>query len=239
MQIQIASDLHLEHNKQAVKKDIVKKLKDGNDCKTIILAGDITSYKDIVKDLLLFKKYYDNVIYVNGNHEAWGTSLDNLNTYRNCLKEEINWLENNICDLNNIEFIGCTLWFPNGEDNSKFDWNWPDFKNVNNSHQIYERNHFSQNFLTNNINEGSVVITHHFPSEKSIHSQYKGDSYNRYFFCDMEHVIKSERPKLWIHGHSHHKFDYYLESTRIICNPLGYPGENGIGEFDWNKIIEI
>ena len=27
------------------------------------------------------------------------------------------------------------------------------------------------------------------------------------------------------HGHTHSFFDYQINNTRILCNPLGYPGE--------------
>jgi hypothetical protein len=30
--------------------------------------------------------------------------------------------------------------------------------------------------------------------------------------------------KLWTHGHTHHKFDYMIGETRIVCNPRGYEG---------------
>lgn len=239
MQIQIASDLHFETRNQAAKKSIIQKLKDNNDCKTIILAGDISSFNHIEKDLLLFRKCYDQVVYINGNHEVWGTTLENLHIRKNSLADGIHWLENDIINLNNVEFIGCTLWFPDQVNNKNFDWFWPDFKYIKNSHQIYEQNKYSQKFLKNTISENSVVITHHFPSPKSIHFQYKDDCYNRYFLCNMEETMNDKKPKLWIHGHTHHKFDYCIGNTRIISNPLGYPNEFGIGDFDWNKVVEI
>jgi Icc-related predicted phosphoesterase len=35
----------------------------------------------------------------------------------------------------------------------------------------------------------------------------------------------SARPALWLHGHTHGSCDYKLGDTRVVCNPMGYPGE--------------
>jgi Icc-related predicted phosphoesterase len=37
-------------------------------------------------------------------------------------------------------------------------------------------------------------------------------------------IIRSRRPSLWIHGHTHESRDYRLGATRIVANPCGYPG---------------
>jgi hypothetical protein len=34
-----------------------------------------------------------------------------------------------------------------------------------------------------------------------------------------------KRPRLWVHGHTHTTCDYELGSTRVACNPYGYPHE--------------
>ena len=45
------------------------------------------------------------------------------------------------------------------------------------------------------------------------------------------------KPVLWVHGHVHRKADYMIGSTRVICNPKGYPGENT--GFDAGLVVEI
>ena len=32
---------------------------------------------------------------------------------------------------------------------------------------------------------------------------------------------------LWVHGHTHHSFDYRAGATRIVANPRGYPMKDG------------
>lgn len=37
--------------------------------------------------------------------------------------------------------------------------------------------------------------------------------------------VATSGARLWIHGHIHHQQDYWLDTTRVICNPRGYPDE--------------
>ena len=75
-------------------------------------------------------------------------------------------------------------------------------------------------------NKKQVWMTHHAPSSKSVSEKYKHLLHENFcFYSDLEYLIKDKRPLVWIHGHVHHKCDYVIGNTRIICNPLGYPGE--------------
>lgn len=39
---------------------------------------------------------------------------------------------------------------------------------------------------------------------------------------DLEPQIRRWQPALWLHGHVHDSFDYYIGNTRIVANPRGY-----------------
>ena len=86
-----------------------------------------------------------------------------------------------------------------------------------------------------------VVVTHHCPSEQSVHDKYKGDILmNGGFRSNCDDFI-SYRPqiKLWMHGHTHEDFDYVLGETRVVCNPRGYVNhENRAGYFQL-KYIDV
>ena len=45
------------------------------------------------------------------------------------------------------------------------------------------------------------------------------------YATNLEFMIKSPI-KLWVHGHNHQTVDYNIGSTRVVCNPLGYPDED-------------
>jgi hypothetical protein len=70
-----------------------------------------------------------------------------------------------------------------------------------------------------------IVVGHHCPSELSVAECYKGSLLNGAFRSKLDDFIE-QRPqiRLWIHGHTHHNFNYWIGETRVICNPRGYIG---------------
>lgn len=82
-------------------------------------------------------------------------------------------------------------------------------------------------------NEKFVVVGHHSPSKLSTKPQYEKDvMVNGAYSSDLSDFIL-DRPqiKAWTHGHTHHKFDYMIGSTRIVCNPRGYIGYEDNAKF--------
>ena len=69
-----------------------------------------------------------------------------------------------------------------------------------------------------------VVVGHHSPSKLSTKPQYEKDVImNGGYSSDLsELILDHPQIKLWTHGHTHHKFDYVIGETRIVCNPRGY-----------------
>jgi hypothetical protein len=87
----------------------------------------------------------------------------------------------------------------------------------------------------------TVVVTHHAPSRKSIHPRFADSLLNACFVSDAERLLDGTRARLWIHGHTHDSFDYFLDGVRVVCNPRGY-AENGVNEnplFDANFLVEV
>ncbi len=80
-----------------------------------------------------------------------------------------------------------------------------------------------------------VVITHHAPSQLSIHEKYAHDTLmNGNFYTNLDaFILANPQIQLWIHGHMHDPFDYGLGGTRVVCNPRGYMGyEQRAREFE-------
>ena len=84
----------------------------------------------------------------------------------------------------------------------------------------------------------TVVVSHHAPSARSLDPRFGDDPVNAGFASALEPLIESLQPAAWIHGHVHRAIDYRLGSTRVVCNPRGYPGEFDNG-FDPGLIIEV
>jgi len=70
-----------------------------------------------------------------------------------------------------------------------------------------------------------VIITHHAPSILSVPDHYKNDHLSAAFASDMDDFIRIMGSDLWIHGHIHEFSDYSIGTTRVLCNPRGYPHE--------------
>jgi predicted phosphodiesterase len=237
LKIQIASDLHTEFISPKKQEAFCKSLQ--TDATAIILAGDICSHNRLVFILSIFSEMYEHVIYVNGNHELYGTHIDLLRSKKSQLPENVHWLDNSSVMINNQRFIGCTLWFPYDSLNQLYEHGMNDFYSILNFREyVYQENKNSVKYLSENIQENDIVVTHHLPSKKSIHPKYFNSPLNRFFVCEMDDVIGKTKPSYVIHGHSHCRSDYQIESTRIICNPHGYPDESGV-EFELNTFIEV
>ena len=189
-------------------------------------------------------KEFLKVIVIAGNHEfyngKWFATLDYLREeygkYSN-----IRFLENDHIILNNILFVGGTLW----TDMNKLDpitmegikYMMNDFRIIKNDHQKYRklrpeetviRHRTTLDYISRVADENKdkkvVVVGHHSPSKLSIHPKYKEDrEMNGGYSTDLDKFIV-DRPqiKLWMHGHTHESFDYNIEGTRVLCNPRGY-----------------
>lgn len=94
----------------------------------------------------------------------------------------------------------------------------------------------------------TVVITHHAPSERSVHPRFQGDLLTGAFVTDLPDLL--EQAQVWIHGHHHDSSDYVERGCRVVCNPSGYPlGLNSIRKaeemhfentrFDGRLVIEL
>ena len=89
--------------------------------------------------------------------------------------------------------------------------------------------------------EKFVVISHHCPSEQSVHDKYRADTVmNGGFRSNLDDFI-CYRPqiKLWMHGHTHEEFDYVLGETRVVCNPRGYIGHENRADYFQLKYIDV
>jgi len=80
-----------------------------------------------------------------------------------------------------------------------------------------------------------IVVGHHCPSEQSVADMYKGNLLNGAFRSKLDDFIEA-RPQIryWLHGHTHHNFNYWIGETRVVCNPRGYIGHESMA--DWFKL---
>jgi predicted phosphodiesterase len=85
-----------------------------------------------------------------------------------------------------------------------------------------------------------VVVTHHMPSMLSVPRRFRDDRSSAAFASSLEDLV--QRCNLWIHGHTHDRFDYTIGASRVVANPRGYPGEEQErrgDRFDDALVIEL
>ena len=200
-------------------------------------------YRDFLRRC---SEQFKHVIYVAGNHEfyhgKWIESIADLR--KECaVFPNVYFLENETKVIDDITFIGCTLW----TDMNKSD---PvtlhavgdlmnDFRIIRHDElgftklrpaHVVDRHRKSLDYIRI-VTEGKadqkfVVVGHHAPSKLSVKPRYQDDYLmNGAYSSDLSEFIM-DRPqiKLWTHGHTHDKFDYIIGETRILCNPRGYIG---------------
>ena len=189
---------------------------------------------------------FPHVIYVAGNHEFYhGKFIGSLQDLRNeCGKyPNVYFMEDDMRTIGDITFIGSTLW----TDMNKGD---PltlhavadmmnDYRIIRHDGHGYSklrpahtaaRHRRSVEYIRTVIeglfDEKFVVVGHMSPSKMSTHPRYQNDTLmNGAYSSDLsEFILDHPQIKLWTHGHTHHKFDYMIGSTRIVCNPRGYEG---------------
>lgn len=77
----------------------------------------------------------------------------------------------------------------------------------------------------------TVVVTHHAPHRGSLAPKFARDPASTGFVSELPGEF-FEVPVLWVHGHTHHSFDYRVGGCRVVCNPRGYPLRRGRVEND-------
>lgn len=205
-------------------------------------------------DNVSYRMFFDNVcdnfksvVYVLGNHEHYKNVY---NDSEDMLKEaladydNLHILNNQYVKLYGVKFIGSTLWTNMNKNcpltkihlaNYMNDFNIIKYRdNKENYFKFspeiaYNENRTALNYIANQLAEEpdfpAVVVTHHAPSYQSVHTKYSDQHLmNGGYASDLEDMM-TDNIKLWCHGHMHDSFDYMVNNTRVICNPLGYPGE--------------
>lgn len=271
MKVRIASDLHVDLNEMCYNispQEIINKLSlKGIDL--LILAGDTAEYpKNLAFCLKIMEQFPElKIIEIPGNHlyytgEKLFLSMDEIDDLcRNFAKDYENYyfLNNNVVTIDNIDFIGSTMWTRLGE---RFSYIktivrcLSDFYCILNNnyelisyHDIIKLHNKSWEFIKNSLNKSKnecVVITHHAPFYEylsEVSHAFGIDLKQR--LCRLKHL-----PKCWIYGHTHvnssKKFVCKNGDFPMITNQFGYKGESEQGSqfnawqtFDNNKTIEL
>lgn len=249
----LLSDFHSEMRNDP-KSDLNKILKNieknDDNINICLIAGDFDSpFKPNFKQLLsIVKSHFNYVFYVPGNHEYYHTkekkSIEETDDYikKLCIDTNVIFLQ---CDEYNIKIedieiniLGCTLWSNISKvgyeliSDSRFI-----FSDINQYLNLHQK-HLSwlEDKINNNSDKKYIIVTHHLPSFKLIHSKFNPDdkdNINTAFASDLDHLVS--KSLLWVCGHSHERMK--IDNMRL--NPIGYPREKRQTTYSYHPIFII
>lgn len=215
---------------------------------------------------------YRKVLYVCGNHEHYRNQYhDTHDRLRRELPDNVMLMENDSTEIDGVHFFGATLWtdmnkgdpitishlkqsmndFSGGikmGDGIKVKTGWGDEYYTSKFNPQYAKGIFHETiekmrkWLEEHKDDKCVVITHHAPSELSVHEYYKDDYHmNGGYRSNLsDFILDHPQIKVWVHGHMHDPCDYMIGDTRVLTNPRGYMGyETQADNFDAGFSFEV
>lgn len=252
MRIRVYSDLHLEFcafTPPAVEAD------------AIVLAGDIGLG---AKGILWAGRAFPEtpVIYVVGNHEFYGSSIQaTWDDLRRACPPNVYLLENESVVIGDTRFLGCTLWTDYAlfgtytqlgsmdeaagsmSDHIRISTRDGGSKRSFEPRDALATHVRSRRWLQEELATGqaanTVVVTHHAPHRNSVAAEHTTDLLSAAYASNLDPLMG--KAALWIHGHMHKSLDYRVDGTRVVCNPRGYRlsrGEMENRDFDPAFVIE-
>jgi predicted phosphodiesterase len=228
VRIGLVSDLHLEFYRDDGEALLLSL--EPTDVDVLVVAGDLAGPPQLQRGLRTLCSRFRQVVYVFGNHEYYGSSFSDL-------RQEVAWsvwdlenlhlLDNRAVELGGQRFVGTTLWFTPGAGDDLFAHMMSDFDAIERfADEVGEENRRALDFLRATVRTNDIVVTHHLPSWRCVVPKFSGSVLNRFFVCDQEPLILERQPAIWAFGHTHEPSDLRIGVTRVVCNPLGYPGEH-------------
>ena len=281
MNIQLLSDLHLESNPHFNARPLP-----GAD--VLVLAGDIGSYQG---GSLLTQRGIDDfglarfsplpaaqgganwptpVIYLPGNHEYDGLDFDEADARLReaCRRLGLIWLERERVVIQNVRFIGTTLW----TDFDALTSEQARHGGVTLGEQLKARekafraanfyltkNHSlrqGQPMLAEAVREeslksqawlrealavpfaGTTVVITHFAPSLLSADPRYGITPGTAGFCNSLDELLP-LATLWLHGHLHCANDYRKHGCRVVANPLGYARKGEQAAFRESLLITV
>lgn len=197
------------------------------------------------------------VLLVLGNHEFYLSSLkDTYAAWEEKAKEHGNiiLIQNSTHVLNNVRFVGGTLWTDFNNQNPiqlmQGQGVTKDYLYIDNDErderittsfilsEHLKTKTYIQSVLETPFEGKTVVLSHHAPSYRCVPEKYDGHPHNYMYCSDLDSVIYYNDLDVWAFGHMHSKSDFNFEGKRIIANPRGtnkYPND----EFNPYLVINI
>ncbi|TDG00909.1 metallophosphoesterase family protein [Paenibacillus piri] len=260
----LISDIHLDfwvrmNNNEVKQRRNIDRLVDSlippdHPSSTLVIAGDLGHYNVQNQQLLIsFKRFYDKILIVFGNHDLYLVSNGQRRKYssdsmkrRGEMKQLAEQLEGVVCldgttiCIDGVTYGGTASWYDcsfgiqtlNMSQSQLYE-EWK--KSMNDANLIYPR--FTQSTLMDFFNheyekleavidESQVIISHVSPDWSHVGGKHLIDPVTSFYYFDGSSLLTRAKGKVWCFGHIHTKVDYlHSDGCRLINNALGYPDE--------------
>lgn len=256
MRLWILSDLHLETTRGWDLPAAHARA----DFDVMVVAGDlITRMERGVKWLL--KRVTDRpVVYVAGNHEAYGTDIDRTIEKARIAATgtNIHILENDSVTIDGTIFLGATGWTDFNlfgdpdramQAASEIMNDYRKIRVMNYVHRLRPAHTLARHMATRAFLQRELSRPKIQPRVAVTHMGFHAVAVRRGLEHDLISTAYTSRgliegADLWVYGHTHESRDFHVGSTRVISNAKGYgpcrEGETWENpDFDPNLIIEI
>jgi Icc-related predicted phosphoesterase len=254
MRLHIISDLHID-----VAGGFIPAPATG--ANAVIVAGDVQ--EGVSGGLAFLRAHIPRpvpILFVPGNHEFYGHAVVEERAAASAVAHahDIRVLDDAAVVIGGVRFVGATFWTDfclngagmQGRDMAVARETMNDYRRIEYQQQPWQRftpeaalalHRASRAFIWETLAQPfggpTVVITHHAPHPRSIHSRFERAAINPAYVSDQTALMTRFRPALWVHGHVHDSFDYTIDATRVVANPRGYGNENA--RFDPGLVVEV
>jgi predicted phosphohydrolase len=250
MQIQYASDLHLEFpdNRSYLAEHPLETEGD-----VLLLAGDICPFKTIDAYGWFFDrlaKNYQRTYWIPGNHEYYGTDLsEKCGSFCEPIRDNVFLVNDHAETIDGIRFIFSTLWTKiSPMKRWAIERGMNDFRLIRFGHKLLNADIYNElhenslGFIKQELrsSQKKVVMTHHIPTLQFYPPEYIGSSINQGFAVDLDNLILETEPDVWLYGHHHRNIsEFNIGKTRMLTNQLGYVRAEEHLSFDPFACIEL
>ena len=227
------------------------------DFDVMVMAGDLVPGMERGVKWLRDRISDRPVIYIPGNHEAYGQDIDRTvgKAKKAATGSNVSVLQNEVTVIGDVQFICCTLW----TDYALFgdpqiamivaQREMNDFKRIRKNNYEYRlrpidtlrRHQESRDFIvrelaTPHAARSRVVISHHGPYRGAVRLGQENSLISAAYTSNLEDVIHAGRPDAWIYGHLHISDDRMIGDTRIVSNSKGYGPYPRMGLRTWDNL---
>lgn len=195
----------------------------------------------------LEKKYKNNSFNRQSEFKEW------------CANNSIIYLDGNVVEIDTVKFGGLGMWHDSSYGINNFNMTPYEIKELwkaklNDSNYImkgskpykisygyggYDKitdfnymDKFNEEYgKLQQINACDILVTHYPPMvPPNIKEEWAEDKCTTFYTFDGTSDIKRINPVYWIFGHMHTNYEFTVDNTTFISNPLGYPTENSYNQ---------